>query len=72
MESLQAEQGPLARLDDAALSQYRRVQWCDTSGELTEVPVRQALVAHTETAMLEQASLVAFEDHIPKRSWSFC
>ncbi|MFE1817178.1 hypothetical protein, partial [Metapseudomonas otitidis] len=24
VESLQAEQGPLARLDDAALSQYRR------------------------------------------------
>lgn len=66
VESLQAARGPLARLDDATLSEYRRVQWCDASGERVDVPVRQALVAYTETAMLEQVSLAAFEDYIPQ------
>ncbi|ANY87307.1 MULTISPECIES: SpvB/TcaC N-terminal domain-containing protein [Pseudomonas] len=66
VESLLAAQGPLARLDDATLGGYSRVQWCDMAGDPVEVPVRQALVAYTETALLEQASLAAFEGHVPE------
>jgi len=61
VEHLLAPDGPLEGLDTATLSGYQRKQWCDAQGQLTAAPIRQALVAYRETAMLEHATLAALE-----------
>lgn len=65
VESLQGELSPLVDLSNATLSSHVRTQWCDTSGNLTDFPVRPPLVAYTETAMLDAASLAPFRELLP-------
>lgn len=61
VEHLLAPGSPLEGLGDATLTGYQRKQWCDAQGALTTVPIRQALVAYRETAMLEHATLAELQ-----------
>ncbi|MDZ3991199.1 SpvB/TcaC N-terminal domain-containing protein [Pseudomonas sp. Teo4] len=57
VERLLAADSPLAKMSDATLTGYQRWQWCDAQGRLTSQPTRQALVAYSEFAILEHATL---------------
>lgn len=61
-EYLLSAQSPLADLRSATLGSHLSTQWCDTSGNLMDTPVRPPLVAWSETAMLDKASLVPLQE----------
>jgi hypothetical protein len=61
VEHLLAPGSPLERLNEATLTGYQRQQWCDTQGQATPLPTRQALVAYREIAVLEPATLAVLE-----------
>ncbi|WP_192938656.1 SpvB/TcaC N-terminal domain-containing protein [Pseudomonas putida] len=67
VESLLAAQGPLATLGQPTLTGYSRTRWCDAQGALCDLPVRQALVAFTETALLDEAALDVLRDNPPSQ-----
>lgn len=60
IESLSSAGGPLDDLGNATLASHARTQWCDGAGKPSVVPVRQALAAYTETAMLDEACVDVF------------
>ncbi|MCM7515823.1 virulence protein [Enterobacter hormaechei] len=62
VESLLAANGPLTGLSSATLISYVRTQWCDAAGAMTDNPQRPPLVAYTETAMLDAASLAPLSE----------
>ncbi len=68
VESLQRPDSPLAGLEGATLASYSRTRWCDAQGELIEVPLRQALVAFTEIAMLDGAAQDALAANLPAQA----
>ena len=61
VESLLSPGSPIDDLGDATLVSHTRTHWCDDAGNPSAAPVRQALVAYTETAMLDAACLEAFK-----------
>ncbi|MFI8558736.1 SpvB/TcaC N-terminal domain-containing protein [Pseudomonas putida] len=67
VEGLLAAEGPLASLGQATLTGYSRTRWCDAQGALCDLPVRQALVAFTETALLDEAALDVLRDNLPSQ-----
>lgn len=64
-ESLQAEDSPLADLGAATLVSHSHTQWCDADGQPSPMPMRQALVAYTEHALLDATALQVFEANLP-------
>lgn len=67
VENLQQADGPLARLDSATLASYSRVQWCDSRNRLVDVPQRQALVAFTDSAVLDDSAVQQLRANLPPR-----
>ncbi|WP_449433589.1 SpvB/TcaC N-terminal domain-containing protein [Pseudomonas putida] len=61
VEGLQASDGPLADLRGATLAGHLRRQWSDAQGKPSAAPIRQALVAYSETAMLDDAALASIK-----------
>lgn len=62
VEYMLDKDSPLLDMNHAVLSGYTRTLWCDTSGNIVNEPVRQALTAATETAILDDASLRMFRN----------
>lgn len=62
VEFLHSSLSPLLDLSKATLASHVRTQWCDGAGNLTDGPQRPPLVAYTETAMLDAASLAPLSE----------
>lgn len=63
VENLSAPDSVLSAPENATLSAWSKTLWRGNDGEtLTDIPDREALVAYTETAMLDAPSLSAFSE----------
>lgn len=65
LESLLHYDEALSGLGASTFGGYSRTQWCDTSNNLVSQPVRQALVAYTETAVLDEEMVAMLADSLP-------